>query len=190
MTKHLSDLTPNPRNPRRITDKKLEMLKKSLGEFGDLGGIVLNVVSGQLCGGHQRCKAFQEANPEITIERTYKEPTKSGTIAEGYFQIDGEKFTYREVKWASKKEKAANIAANKGAGEWDLSILSDDMLDLDDGSFDMDLTMFDEEERERLVVGYAPLEDKEGAQELDQKDFDGFKHECPKCGFEWNDEKS
>ena len=23
--------------------------------------------------------------------------------------------------------------------------------------------------------------------ELDQSDFDNFKHECPKCGFEWND---
>jgi len=38
----VKSLKPAGYNPRKITDKKLEMLKKSLEEFGDLSGIIFN----------------------------------------------------------------------------------------------------------------------------------------------------
>lgn len=149
----LSQLSGNPKNPRRISDKKLELLKKALGEFGDLSGIIFNRTTGHLVGGHQRVMVLPK-DAKVVITKNYETPTRTGTVAEGFVEIEGERFTYREVEWTEPKEKAANIAANKGAGEWDFSQLSEWMLELDALNFDMDLTLFDEEEIERLMGGW------------------------------------
>ena len=52
----LKDLKPNPGNPRKITDERLSMLKKSIETFGDLSGFVYNRTTQRLSGGHQRQK--------------------------------------------------------------------------------------------------------------------------------------
>lgn len=145
-TTTLKDLKPNAENPRKITDTKLAMLKKSLLEFGDLSGIVFNRKTKQIVGGHQRQEALDAASI-VKIEKKYAKPTRTGTVAEGYVVVKNERFSYREVNWSDSKEKAANIAANKGAGEWDLTQLSKWMRELDGNLFDLDLTMFDEVER-------------------------------------------
>lgn len=146
----VKDLKPNPKNPRTITDAKLEQLKKAMLEFGDLSGVVYNRRSEQLVGGHQRAKNFADA--EIVITKTYDKPTKTGTVAIGYLKQGVERFAYREVNWDKHREMAANIAANKGAGEWDMPELGQWMKEL--GNFevdlDLDLTMFDEEERDQF----------------------------------------
>ncbi len=143
----IKDLTPNAKNPRTITDRKRAMLKKALAKFGDLSGIIYNRQTQQLVGGHQRREAF---DPEavVTVVKKYGRPTKTGTVAEGYVELKGERFAYREVFWPKEKEMAANIAANKGAGEWDLPVLNEMMKDLSafDLNFDLDLTMFDSDE--------------------------------------------
>jgi hypothetical protein len=149
----LSQLNGNPKNPRRISDKKLELLKKALGEFGDLSGIIFNRTTNHLVGGHQRVMVLPK-DAKVVITKNYEAPTRTGTVAEGFVEIEGERFTYREVEWTEPKEKAANVAANKGAGDWDFSQLSEWMLELDALNFDMDLTLFDEEEIERLMGGW------------------------------------
>lgn len=53
---NVADLMPSSYNPRTITDEKLMMLGKAMQEFGDLSGIVFNIRTGQLIGGHQRIK--------------------------------------------------------------------------------------------------------------------------------------
>ena len=151
----IKNLSANPGNPRRITDKKLSQLKKTLEEFGDLGGFVFNRRSQQLVGGHQRAKLFSQDAP-IHIERTYDTHTRTGTVAEGYVILKGERFKYREVDWDDLREKAANIAANKGAGEWDDEKLGEWFKDLDMLGFDLDLTMFDETERIDFLEIAAP----------------------------------
>lgn len=145
-----SDLTPNVKNPRKISPAKLKMLKASLKEFGDLSGIVFNRQSGQLIGGHQR-SALIPKDAEITVTNKYKKPTTTGTVAEGYIQVGSERFAYREVSFDEQREKAANIAANRGAGEWDLDALKNWFTELDDGLFDLDLTMFDADERDKMM---------------------------------------
>src|SRR4051812_43912555 len=114
----IKNLVPNAENPRTITPAKRAMLKKALLKFGDLSGIVYNRKTKQLVGGHQRREIF---DPEsvVTITKKFSKPTKTGTVAEGFVEFNGEKFSYREVYWDAHLEKAANIAANKGAGEWD-----------------------------------------------------------------------
>ena len=151
--KKLGDLKHNPKNPRHITEGKLLLLKKSMDEFGDLSGIVFNVRSGQLVGGHQRQKVLSP-DSKINLTESYLEPTSVGTVAVGHVIIDGEKFNYREVDWDDNKEKAANIAANKGAGEWDYPQLTDWMKELKDADYDLDNTMFDSDERDRLLGGW------------------------------------
>lgn len=142
----IKNLTANPDNPRRITDAKLIQLKKALNEFGDLGGFVFNRKTKQLVGGHQRAKLFEQ-NAKVVIETVHRRPTRTGTVAEGYVVFNGERFKYREVSWDPQKEKAANIAANKGAGEWDPLKLDEWFKELEEFGFDLDLTMFDSVER-------------------------------------------
>lgn len=182
----IKDLKPNPQNPRRITPEKIADLKRSYEENGDLGGVVFNVRSQQLIGGHQTARSL---DPEaiIHIEKKYKEPTKTGTVAEGYVDLNGERLKYREVDVDSNREKVMNIAANRGAGSWDFPALKDWFHELDSNNFDLNLTMFDEEELANLMAPVTKLEPENTSTELDLNSFDNFQHQCPKCGFEWND---
>lgn len=180
-TLKLADLKPNAKNPRTISDDKLKQLKKALAEFGDISGIVFNIKTKQLVGGHQRLKIF-DIDSVITIIKKYSRPTKTGTVAEGYVELNDERFSYREVSWSESKEKAANIAANKGAGEWDLPQLSEWLKELNsfDLDFDMDLTMFGADELKSYL--------DEKVIEIQEKEVDEnikTSHECPKCGYEY-----
>ena len=118
----ISDLKPNKRNPRRMSDKKREMLQASLKKFGDLSGFVYNRRSKSLIGGHQKQRVIPPKSP-IKIEQKYETPTACLTVAEGYVLIEGERFKYREVDADAEWEVEAMIAANKHQGEWDHDIL-------------------------------------------------------------------
>jgi DNA modification methylase len=147
----LDKLRANPRNPRTITPEKATMLRNSLEKFGDLGGIVLNVApeSGQIVGGHQRVVAFREAaSVEEHIEKRYDQPTKTGTVAEGYLLVDGERFSYRHVHWDKNTEMAANLSANRQAGEFLYEEVDRMLAELENAEYDPDLTMFSQADRE------------------------------------------
>lgn len=148
MAKKIKDLNPAEYNPRKISDKQMELLDKTLHEFGDLSGIVYNVATNTLVGGHQRIKNF---NSNSVIDKT-PFTDEVGTVAIGYINTEIGKFSYREVNWSLEKEKAANIAANKSGGEWDFTKLKDLMENLDTGELDLELTGFDNQEIEKLLV--------------------------------------
>lgn len=188
----LGDLPPNPGNPRRISDTKLELLRKSLDKFGDLSGFVFNRHTNRLAGGHQRQKAMPP-NAEVVVEHTYSKPTRAGTISEGYVLVDGERYKYREVLWDESTEEAANIAANQHGGEWDLGRLSNMVLKLDHENIDLGLLGFDDGEFARLMAPIGSqtvsFEAKTGATEMSEGDFSEFSHKCPRCQFEFDDDK-
>lgn len=144
---NISDLKPNPQNPRQISDKKLEILKKSLAEFGDLSGVVFNKRTCHLVGGHQRMKVIPQSAQIEMIDQEH-----------GFITCDGIKQTYRVVEWDETKEKAANIAANKHGGDWDIPKLNEWLLELDAQNIDMDLTGFTQEELEGLMAPVQKLE--------------------------------
>lgn len=135
----IRDLQPAGYNPRKISAKQLSALKKSMAEFGDLSGIVVNIRTGNMIGGHQRIKNL---DPEWAIvKKAAKDDT--GTVATGHIETPWGRWTYREVDWDQVKEKAANLAANKHGGEWDLpklEIVLDELKELD---FDLELTGFE-----------------------------------------------
>jgi hypothetical protein len=172
-------LTPAPYNPRKITDKQLAMLKKSMSEFGDLSGIVKNVRTGNLIGGHQRIKNLDPSWPIISAPHT--DPT--GTVAIGYVETPWGQWAYREVNWPAKKEAAANIAANKQGGEFDLPLLKEIILTLDDGAFDLDLIGFNRYELEMMMTASRLTAD--GLPEPGSGAEKENKTTCPKCGFEY-----
>lgn len=119
----IKDLKANPRNPRVISNEKLEMLKVSVLRYGDLSGFVENKHTGNMISGHQKQKVIPD-NSEIVIEKKYDTPTACRTIAEGYVLIEGERWKYRQVDADETWETEAMLAANRHGGEWDQPMLS------------------------------------------------------------------
>ena len=161
MSKTVADLTHDPKNPRKISEEQLEALGKAMEEFGDLSGIVYNRTTKQLVGGHQRTK-HMPPEAEVHIEHKRSKPNKQGTVATGYVLIGTERWGYREVRWDAEKETAANIAANKHGGEWDVPLLSDALFELQEVGFDMDLTGFSAADLEMYGTGADDPTDEDG----------------------------
>lgn len=139
-TKGLDSAKPADYNPRKINKQTLQSLKASLERFGDLSGIIKNVTTGNLVGGHQRLKIFGETkNPHFVITEKFDKPNEVGTVARGFVEIEGfgEHYTYREVEWSPEQEKAANYAANKISGEFDPKLAAEITKEL--WQFDPDL---------------------------------------------------
>ena len=127
----LSTLKPAEYNPRTISEHDFEALKKSILTFGDLSGIVKNIHTGNLVGGHQRVEAFKlQPDARITVTERFAQATRSGTMAHGYVTIQGERFSYREVAWPLEFEKAANVAANRITGEFQQDQLAEVMASI------------------------------------------------------------
>jgi DNA modification methylase len=147
----LSDLKENPTNPRLISKKAFDGLKKSINDFGDISGIVYNRRTEQLVAGHQRRKALLAIGDlEIVITKTFKEPSSKGTVAVGYIQAGDETVNYREVDWDVMKERKANILANSPfiAGEYDVELLAEDLeiLKFEPDYFDFNLDELEEKD--------------------------------------------
>ena len=123
----LSDLIPHPQNPRKITEDKLAMLRKSLEEFGDTNIITWNKRTGHIVGGHQRIKIMEDLG-----------------ITEAEVRV---------VDLPENKEKALMARLNVADGEWDFPALKDLITEIDLGDLDMDLTGFTQDEMSRLF-GY------------------------------------
>lgn len=125
-TESLDNLNLNPNNPRTISDTDFANLQQSIKEFGDLSGIIFNIRTQRLVGGHQRREAFAHLGADqINITQRFPEPTSVGTVALGHVFYNGEQYSYRAVDWPESKELAANIAANRITGEWDLEKLGE-----------------------------------------------------------------
>lgn len=131
-TQKVSSLAKNSRNPRRISKDDFKNLVMSIERYGDLSGIVKNLTTGQLVGGHQRVEAFKSlGDPPIQIVEKFEQPNSKGTVARGFVVLGDEKYSYREVQWDGIMETQANIAANRIQGEWDSELLAELTAELD-----------------------------------------------------------
>lgn len=162
----IEDLNPNPRNPRKVTDERLNILKKSLEQYGDLSGLVYNRKTKRIVSGHQRTRVLPRGT-DVTINKKFDEPTDKGTVALGHVKINGELIPYREVEWDEPTETAAMIAANKPAGEWDMLVLPDLINELDSLNIDMELTGFDMKEIEEMMTPGSAREAEENKRMID-----------------------
>ena len=134
-TQPITDLTPDPANPRRMTDEASAGLARSTERFGDLSGIVFNDRTQQLIAGHQRVKVLREAgavNVHRKGERGWIEHPKTK-----------ERFPVRFVDWSPEEQRIANVTANNQniMGTWEplvLEQLEGLKLDVDFGTLQLD----------------------------------------------------
>jgi ParB-like chromosome segregation protein Spo0J len=159
LTKKISEISPAKYNPRKISDEAMGRLTKSLAEFGNIQPITWNARTGNVVGGHQRLKVYQ---------------------AMGKTEVE-----VWAVDLDEQKEKAANIALNKLAGEFDLPALKDILEDIDTGNLDLEITGFGINEIAEMMEqipdpNFAPGTEEEQGQ-LDEK----CPIVCPKCGNEF-----
>ena len=91
----ISEVKPNPNNPRLIKDDKFRKLVKSIQEFPDMLNVRPIVVNKDMIvlGGNMRLKAIKEAgHTEVAIEI---------------------------VDWTEQQQKEFIVKDNVGYGEWD-----------------------------------------------------------------------
>lgn len=175
-TKTLDTLKHSDWNPRSIDKHDFEALVKSMREFGDLSGVVKNLETGTLVGGNQRLEAFKKlANPIIRIEHRFLDgPNAVGTISNGYIELEnGERFAYREVIWPLEKEKAANIAANRIQGQFDLDLLAKvnyELSQLENGAELLKLSGQTEDEINKLLDSVGALGEEQTEDEVPEVD--------------------
>jgi len=147
----LDDLRPNPLNPREDwKPEQVESFTRSLDRFGDLGGIVRNLTTDHLVGGHKRVAVFRQAT-KVEVTATPQAEDRQGTVAHGYVIVDGNRFAYREVRWTEEIETAANLAANRWAAEWQWQGVSEALKGISDLTL-LGLTGFADHELSNLLA--------------------------------------
>lgn len=102
-------------NPRRISGREMDSLKRSLKKFGAVDPAVVNA-DGTIIGGHQRVSAA----------------TKLGW----------DSFPVVRVDLDEQSARLLNLALNRISGEWDETKLSDLLRDLDGDDADLALSGF------------------------------------------------
>ena len=150
-------LRPDPANPNRMSSDDKARMAKSLAEFGDLSGVILNRRTGLLIGGHQRADVLAGAKLDV---RDLTAPEPDGTVARGYLTHGGKRYAVRVVDWPDAKAHAALLAANRfgRVAADDPALLKDLLEELDTGDMDMDLTGYTAEAIEELMTQTAPSE--------------------------------
>ena len=169
----LDSLKANPKNPRTLSQHDGKALAASMKEFGDLSAIVFNEQTQQLVGGHQRVEIMRKVlgGGKVLITQRFEQPDAVGTVALGYVIYDGRQFPYRAVSWDLGRELAANVAANRIQGEFNLDLLGElnyELSQLENGAELLALTGQTEDEISKLLdqVG-ANGESEEDAPEVD-----------------------
>jgi ParB-like chromosome segregation protein Spo0J len=123
-TEKLKPSKYNPRKDLKPGDPEYEKLRRSIEEFGYVEPVIWNKRTGNIVGGHQRYKVL---------------------TALGYKEID-----CVVVDLDEQREKALNVALNKISGEFDIPLLTDLLMDLNEDGFDVSLTGFDAAEIDEL----------------------------------------
>ena len=162
----LERLIDYARNPRK-NDHAVDRVAAAIKEFGFRVPIVAKS-DGLVVDGHLRLKAAR----------------KLGLVEVPVVLADD--LTDAQVK-------AFRISVNRMAelAEWDSELLALELGELGELGFDLDLTGFSEGEIAALSLDDAkpPTKEQESStKEIDPDDFT-LGHRCPRCGFEFDDEK-
>lgn len=133
-------------NPRKITKEALQALDKSITQFGDLSGVVINSKTGTIVAGHQRIKTLDTKETKIIVDEATDD---FGTVSLGYILVMPQgcepfRIPLRIVEWDLRTEKLANIAANNLGGKFDNQKLGKLLAELDTKKFDIEMTGFTE----------------------------------------------
>jgi hypothetical protein len=103
-------IQPDPSNPNRMDADDKARMARSLAEFGDLSGVILNRRTGLLVGGHQRADVLAGADLHVN---DLPAPEPDGTVGRGWLEHGGRRYAVRVVDWDDVKAKTAMLAANE-----------------------------------------------------------------------------
>ena len=162
----LERLIDYARNPRK-NDHAVDRVAAAIKEFGFRVPIVAKS-DGLVVDGHLRLKAARKLGlAEVPV-------------------VLADDLTDAQVK-------AFRISVNRMAelAEWDSELLALELGELGELGFDFDLTGFSEGEIAALTLDDVkpPTKEQESStKEIDPDDFT-LGHRCPRCGFEFDDEK-
>lgn len=92
-------------NPRKITAKKKEELRKSIETFGDFGSFIIDE-NDNVIAGNMRLSVIKEMDPDTVI------------------------LCKRLIGYSNAELRAINIKDNTHSGDWDLDMLADWTSDL------------------------------------------------------------
>ena len=127
----IAELAAAPYNPRQALkagDPEYAKLRRSIEKFGLVDPVIWNSRTKRVVGGHQR----------LTVLRDLGHTTAPTVV----------------VDLDERLEKALNIALNKIAGAWDLTLLRDLLTEIEVSGEDVTLTGFDPKEIEEILTRY------------------------------------
>lgn len=161
----IAGLIPYARNSRTHSVEQIGQIAASIQEYGFTNPILIDAQGG-IIAGHGRVMAAQSLGLEQVpcIRLTHL----SDTQKRAYIIADNK------------------LALNAG---WDEGILAQEMQDLLDLDYSLDTLGFGSNEIDQLLAGLdgnpqpTPLT---SAQEINTDEYK-LDHQCPKCGFEFND---
>jgi DNA modification methylase len=140
----ISELHPDPANPRRISDQELESLTRSIREFGLVDPIIARLEDKTVIGGHQRLVAARRL---------------------GLKQVPAV-----FVDLSQKQARLLNLSLNRISGTWDQELLARLLGELKDvPDVDLSLAGFSEDELKKYLKG---LESREKRDRLESFDLD------------------
>ena len=117
-------------NPRKITKKKKEELRRSIETFGDFGSFIIDDEDNVIAG-NQRLSVIKEMDPDKVI------------------------LCKRLIGYSEAELRAINIKDNTHSGEWDVDLLADWTADLTIDLGLEEVTKKEMEERRFTVVAAA-----------------------------------
>ncbi len=151
------------RNPRK-NDHAVDKIAGAIKEFGFRVPVVAKS-DGLVVDGHLRLKAAKKLGlTEVPV-------------------ILADDMTEAQIK-------AFRISVNRMAefAEWDNELLALELGELGDLGFDLDLIGYSAGEIAALTFKEKDLYPDSSTQEIDPDNYN-MGHQCPKCGFEFNDDK-
>jgi ParB-like chromosome segregation protein Spo0J len=153
-------LQPNPKNPNHHPEKQIKLLSKIIDYQGQRSPIVVSKRSGFIVKGHGRLEAIKQLG--------------WNTAAVDFQDYESEAQEYADL-----------IADNKIAelAQHDDNLMIEEIKALEIEDFEL-LGM------DEFSIDKVASEIKNNSTELDLDSFDNFEHQCPKCGFEWNNDGS
>jgi DNA modification methylase len=138
----IDELKADPANPRRISERELEALTKSIAEFGLVDPIIARAADHTVIGGHQRLLAGRKLGLK-TVPVIYLDITKD-------------------------KAQVLNVALNKISGDFDQELLARLLADLaQDPELDLTLSGFEEKEIGQLLKSLDAREKRDRPETFD-----------------------
>ena len=161
-TVDISEISQDPANVRKHSDRNLEAIAASLRAFGQQKPIVVDKRGVILAGNGTYEAAKRIGWDKIQITRT----DLSGTLATAYAIADN---------------RTAELA------EWDDTALAEQLRALQSEEFDISTIGFTEDETDRLISDLANTILDAAPEDFNEVDESiETDKTCPKCGYKWS----